>query len=230
MYHDVIREGENNQSSGLNIKGADAYKISEYRFGEQVKLASEITGKTNLEIIFTFDDGGISSSKTIAPILEKYGYKGLFFIPTSFIGKPGFLSENEIRNLSERGHIIGSHSHLHPSMMNRMTYEENLEEWNISCGVLSEIISKPILNASVPGGWYGPIVALAAENAGIKYLYTSEPVATISKEKSCEIIGRFAIRENTGIETVQSILEGTNLARESMNLKWKLARLAKRFY
>lgn len=230
MYHDVIKEGGEKSISGFNIKGADDYKIRAKDFEKQLGIAAEFSKRTEKKIIFTFDDGGQSAIEIIAPVLEKYGIIGIFFIPTSYIDEPGFLTQNDILKLSEMGHIIGSHSHYHQPMMNRMTYEENLEEWKTSCEILSGIISKPIIHASVPGGWYAPVVGLAASGTGIQYLYTSEPVTTISKERACAINGRFSIRDDTNPDTFQSLLEGKNMVRETMNLKWKLGRIAKRFY
>ena len=49
----------------------------------------------------------------IAKLLKEKNIKAYFFIPTIFIGKKGFLDENEIKEIYNMGHIIGSHSHTH---------------------------------------------------------------------------------------------------------------------
>ena len=230
MYHDVIPVGDDKQSSGLNIKGADAYKISEKAFEAHVGTASEIRDKTGQEIVFTFDDGGKSAILVIAPILDKFNFKGIFFIPSSFIGLPGFLSEDDILNLSQRGHIIGSHSHFHRLMMNRLPYHDILAEWKMSDEKLSRIVKASIEHASVPGGWYAPIVAKAASETGIAHLYTSKPIVTQQNEAYLMVYGRFAIKENMSSQFVKSIMEGKNFARQWMLFMYNIGQVVKSFY
>lgn len=68
------------------------------------------------EIAITFDDGFRDNLTTALPVLEKYDFPMAVFVATDFIGKPGYLSEPEIRELSEHPLVtIGSHglSHRH---------------------------------------------------------------------------------------------------------------------
>jgi peptidoglycan/xylan/chitin deacetylase (PgdA/CDA1 family) len=86
-------------------------------------------------IIISFDDGDLSNYSLAAPLLEKYGFTGWFFIPTSYsrcdpslqrkfaarhsityceTGNPRIaVSLNELRDLVKRGHVIGSHTQHH---------------------------------------------------------------------------------------------------------------------
>ena len=227
MYHDIIPTGNDKSWSGLNVKGANKYKISSEVFESQLALAVELRQKINQEIIFTFDDGGISAIKTIVPILEKYQFKGIFFIPSALIGKDGFLSEKDLKALHQNGHIIGSHSHTHPAKMNRMPYEDILKEWKISTSILSEIISSPIEYASVPGGWYSQKVAEACNEVGIKYLFISEPTQNSWLIDDCKVSGRFAIREQMSMNSFKSLLKGHGMTRDLMLMKWRLGRVLK---
>ena len=81
------------------------------------------------DVLFTFDDGGISFLTIIAPILEKYNQKGIFFISTQYIDTPLFLTKKQIKELRERGHIIGSHSHSHPQNISELANSDLLEEY-----------------------------------------------------------------------------------------------------
>ena len=241
MYHDVIpcatakakggtRSRVDKSWSGLNVKGSDDYKISAEQFENQVAFAAELRGKTGQEIIFTFDDGGISAVKTIAPILEKYQFKGIFFIPTAFIEQDGFLSEADINTLHKNGHIIGSHSHSHPTKMNRMPYEDIVKEWQTSSSILSEIISSSIEYASVPGGWYSQKVAEACNEVGIKCLFNSEPTQKTYYVKGCLVSGRFAVREQMNVNSFKNLLTGKGLTRKLMWVRWGLASISKLIY
>lgn len=125
--------------------------------------------------LITFDDGGLSAVTDIAGQLEQRGWRGWFFIATDFIDTPSFCSRAQLRELHERGHVIGSHSCSHPERISSCSRERLLDEWQRSCDVLSEIIRQPVTTASVPGGFYSRDVARAAAAAGIRVLFNSEP-------------------------------------------------------
>lgn len=82
--------------------------------------------KKNLQFILTFDDGFEECYTVIAPILEKYNCRGMFFINSNYISsddtyqsefqerihlttkKP--MSWSQVIDLHKRGHTIGSHT------------------------------------------------------------------------------------------------------------------------
>ena len=143
MYHCIYASIP--QESGFQGAGAMIYKISSVDFEKQVNAISKYLEKNNLEkeaVTFTFDDGGVSFITIIAPILERYGYRGLFFISTRYIGTEGFLTVDQIKELVTRGHMVGSHSHTHPEMMNTMKEEDLIYECKNSGDIFREIIGK----------------------------------------------------------------------------------------
>ncbi|MCD8033192.1 MAG: hypothetical protein LUF83_02685 [Alistipes sp.] len=78
MYHCVYRESVA-ESGGFQGIGPNLYKIDVERFEQHILDAVEYCQKyPDTEIAFTFDDGGISSYSLIAPLLERYGLKGIF--------------------------------------------------------------------------------------------------------------------------------------------------------
>ena len=100
MYHDVYAHDIN--ESGFLRERDLLYKMEADAFEDQVRSISEYcktVGVSKEHVVFSFDDGGKSFYSVIAPILEKYGFKGLFFITTKYIGNNTFLNEAEIRNL-----------------------------------------------------------------------------------------------------------------------------------
>jgi peptidoglycan/xylan/chitin deacetylase (PgdA/CDA1 family) len=88
-------------------------------------------------LILTFDDGLVSNYSIAAPLLERYGFRGWFFIPVDFIDAPAAeqvmfaraqtigpdessleaeqpaMSWEQVRDLDRRGHVIGSHTRSH---------------------------------------------------------------------------------------------------------------------
>ena len=64
-------------------------------------------------IIITFDDGYSDAYTNAYPILAKYGQKGVFYVITGFVGKDGYLTWQQILEMSQNGMILGSHSVSH---------------------------------------------------------------------------------------------------------------------
>lgn len=69
-------------------------------------------------VMITFDDSHVEHFTLAAPVLKSLGFKGVFFVMTVTIGKPGYLSSSQIRSLSDDGHIIGCHTWDHQPLIN----------------------------------------------------------------------------------------------------------------
>lgn len=219
LYHDVLHSAS--ETSGFSGKDADRYKLPFELFEKHVKEVAA----SQYPAIFSFDDGGVSCFTTIAPLLEQYHFTGLFFIPTAYIGKPGFLSEMQIRELYLKGHIIGSHSHTHRPL-SHLGYKDILKEWQVSTDILMNITGNNIAEASLPGGWYSDEVAKAAAEARIKTLYTSEPTSGHSEIHGCKIQGRF----NMDAQSNTAALLSDNKVRKQLHLQWKRKERLKKIF
>lgn len=64
-------------------------------------------------VMITFDDTDLEQFTVGAPELKKHGYKGVFFVMTVSIGRPNYMSKEQIKALSDEGHVIGSHTWDH---------------------------------------------------------------------------------------------------------------------
>lgn len=206
MYHDVFVHDTN--ESGFLRERDVPYKVKVESFEQEVKAIFNYCHENKLgkeHIVFTFDDGGKSFHSVIAPILEKYGFKGLFFISTKYIGNSTFLNEEEIKDLFKRGHIIGSHAHTHEHLYT-LSDEEVTNEWKNSVTILSNIIGAPIIYASIPNGDTSKRVLDSVAQYGIKHIYTSEPTTRVIFYKEMEVIGRYVIFADSSIDYVMSIV------------------------
>src|SRR5205823_4330182 len=96
--------------------------------------------------VITFDDGG-RSAMAAADMLEARGRIGHFFITTNYIGTRGFLTEEQIRELAARGHVLGSHSCSHPLRMGHCSWPQLLNEWTRSRSILSGVIGVEVRDA-----------------------------------------------------------------------------------
>ena len=65
-------------------------------------------------VIFIFSDGLKSQFTNAKPILDKYGFKGTFDVVCNYVDtKHGYMDWDEIKELHNEGHDIGSHSMTH---------------------------------------------------------------------------------------------------------------------
>lgn len=186
-----------------------------------------LTWEDDIPVFLTFDDGAISGYTCVADELEELNWRGHFFVTTDWIGRPGFLSGRHIRELCQRGHVIGSHSCSHPARMSHLPQNALLREWSRSIAVLSDILGLQVALASLPDGYYSDRVGNAAAVAGIRVLFTSEPKLSASRLNNCLVLGRYFIQHKTPPGVSGAIASGARHPRLRQALLWKTKCLAK---
>lgn len=83
------------------------------------QLCQYLTVGTSLppkSIMISFDDTRLAQYTIAAPILEHYGFRGVFFIMTVCVNKSNYMSSTMINDLATRGHVIGVHTYDHPNV------------------------------------------------------------------------------------------------------------------
>lgn len=208
LYHEAV---DNPDESGFQRRSALPYKHKVQEFYDNIDIIvknrkniitvdkfSELSDEATL---ITFDDGG-KSAMLIADYLDKKQIKGHFFITTSLINDPYFLSKEQVLNLHTRGHIIGSHSHSHPNVFKSLSYEKMLEEWSTSKKILEDILGTEIQSCSIPGGDANSNSYKSAKDAGYKYLFDSEPTLKVRTLDSLVIFGRICPKAGTDYQQI----------------------------
>ncbi len=120
-------------------EGADKYRVNlsvePDRFREQMQyladngyttidlydLSRAITNKEDLPdkpIILTFDDGYKDNYENAWPVMQEFGFTGMFFIPTEFIdiGYEPYMSWEMLEELAAAGNRLEPHSRSHPDL------------------------------------------------------------------------------------------------------------------
>ncbi|GAB3865855.1 hypothetical protein GCM10028824_05390 [Hymenobacter segetis] len=64
-------------------------------------------------IMLTFDDTDLDQFTIARPTLEQYGYKAMYFVMTVSLGRPHYMTKAMVKQLSDEGNIIGSHTWDH---------------------------------------------------------------------------------------------------------------------
>lgn len=111
-------------------KTARDYIVPPAAFKEQMKALADSGYKTILPeelyaylaagipvpekaVMITFDDTDLDQFTIAKPVLEEHHFKGVFFIMTVSLGRPHYMSKEQVRQLSDEGHYIGSHTWDH---------------------------------------------------------------------------------------------------------------------
>ena len=64
-------------------------------------------------IMLTFDDTDLDQFTIANPELKKHGFKAVYFIMTVSIGRPNYMNKEQIKQLSDEGNVIASHTWDH---------------------------------------------------------------------------------------------------------------------
>ncbi len=238
LYHDVLGPGDG--ASGFTGGHADIYKLATDDFaahldaieaaGSAIAVIPDAptTATTARRVVLTFDDGGSSARERIATMLAARGWHGQFFITTSRLNTPGFLSDAGVRELAAAGHVVGSHSHTHPRRIWACTPGELDDEWTRSRDILEQVLDRPVHTASVPGGYYASRVAAGAARAGLRVLFTSEPRSRAWAEAGCLCIGRYSLMRNSPAVLAGAFAAGERWPRLRQRALWESKKVAKR--
>ncbi len=82
-----------------------------------------------------------------------------------------FFSKKDLKSLNKLGHLIGLHSHNHPTLLEKLSYDEQKNEYEKCISIISKILDEPSNNIncmSHPNGSYNDDTLNILENLGIE--------------------------------------------------------------
>lgn len=118
-------------------------------------------------VIISFDDGWKDQFTYAFPLLVQHNYKATFFVFTNAIGRPGFVSWDDLEEMQDAGMTIGSHSRSHPYLTRAAT--SSLEsEIRGSKRILEERLGVPVNEFAYPFGQYTQAIVALVKEAGYR--------------------------------------------------------------
>lgn len=136
-------------------------------------------------VVITFDDGFQSLYNYLPELIEEFNFRPIIFIVTGFIGKKSkwdvwinrenHLNKKEIKYLSEKGVLFGSHTHNH-FLLTVLNRNELHYELDYSKKLLEDLTGKEIKYISYPFGKYNDYVLEKAIECGYKNGFVSTPI------------------------------------------------------
>ncbi|HOP32487.1 MAG TPA: polysaccharide deacetylase family protein [Candidatus Hydrothermia bacterium] len=186
QYHHISKGIEFNPNiCPLSLFKKHLSELNHLGFSDLTHNFEKEFGKTSeiSRVLITFDDGYKSIVKNAYPLMEQYGYKGIVFIVTGFLGKESLwevpfltplphLDEDDIKLLHTMGWIIGSHSHMHRDLTG-LTDRQLREEIGTSQKILEDIIGNKITYFSYPYGKYNQRVVSILKELGFIFAFKS---------------------------------------------------------
>lgn len=134
---DAIKE------AGYTTIGPDAYR-------------AYLTAGTPLPkkpVMLSFDDGKDNQPGTALPALLDRGMTGTWYIMTVVIGKPGWASKSQIRELADAGITIGCHTYDHNDVR-KYTGKDFTTQFDEARKTLQEMSGQPVDSFAYPyGAW-----------------------------------------------------------------------------
>ncbi len=189
---------------------------------------------TTKTAVISFDDAYRSVLRLAAPILERHGFPGTVFAPTSFIGQeapmrwPGIdqwaegphahelvpMSWDELQHLAESGWEVGSHTRTHPRLheLNDDVLAAELEGSRQDC---EERLGRPCRSLAYPYADHDARVAGWARRAGYEAACGVRPVGPSSHPHRRARIGvyrregawRFSLKTSAPLRWARRIRE-----------------------
>ena len=154
---------------GFSLKEDNLYYTSPEMFDRQMNLLYQWGYKTiSVEllarainqgaelppkpIVLTFDDGSDTTYATALPILQRYGFTGVSYIVSNYVGLTHYMDVDQIRALHAAGWEIGSHGLSHKDLTLRPDRQE--DEIVQSRHQLESLLGVSVLSFAYPFGAY----------------------------------------------------------------------------
>ncbi len=151
-------------------------------------------------VMLTYDDTDIEQFTVAKPEMDKHNFKGVYFIMTISIGRPRYMSKEQIKQLSDEGHNIASHTWRHDRVDRYLTtphMDRDLKkmvnnDWDLQLvdkrKQLEDITGKPIHYFAYPFGIWSKAGIPELRSRGFKLAFQlstkrdpEEPLYTVRR-------------------------------------------------
>jgi len=193
----------------LPVKEFESQMKALHELGFAGVSVSEALNFSLPSVAITFDDGCETDVLSAAPILQSLGFSATFYAVAGFIGKAGYLSPVQLRELHSAGFEIGCHSMTHPYLpdLDQAALDREITG---AKAILEEMLGDKVEHFSCPGGRYDSRTILATKAAGFRTLATSVP-RTNTPSSDAYSLGRIAITRGLSPPAFADLCRGQGL-------------------
>jgi peptidoglycan/xylan/chitin deacetylase (PgdA/CDA1 family) len=122
-------------------------------------------------VVITFDDGYRDNYSNAFPILKEFNMKATIFVISSYFNRELYLTSDEIKEMSDYGIDIESHTVSH-KILSKMSYNDQLKELKNSKETIESLTHKPVISFAYPEGKYNNDTKKAVAQAGYAMAFT----------------------------------------------------------
>ncbi len=180
-YHH-IREAKAGQSETFK-----SYSVSPTQFADQMKALKDSGYETVLPeelynylafggklpakpVMLTFDDTDLEQFTIGAKEMEKYGFRGVYFLMTISINRPRYMSTEQIKMLADSGHAVEAHTWDH-SMVTKYQGDDWDKQFVQPMERVKSITGKPAQYFAYPFGLWNKAAIPELKKAGYKMAF-----------------------------------------------------------
>ncbi|MBU1031721.1 polysaccharide deacetylase family protein [Patescibacteria group bacterium] len=117
-------------------------------------------------IVLTFDDGYIDFYTNAFPILRRFNFHAVSFIPTGLIGKGYYMNWDQIKEIAASGLVTFEGHTVNHSYLPSLSYAAMLKQLTDSKNIIESNTGYPVNFISYPNGSTNGTVQAAARQAG----------------------------------------------------------------
>ena len=197
-YHH-IRYFRANESESMK-----SYSVTPVAFAEQMKALKDSGYQTILPgqlynylvhngplpakpVMLTYDDTDEEQYSIGKTEMDKYGFKGVYFIMTISINRPRYMSKEQLKNLADSGHAVEAHTWDH-----HMVTKYTPADWDIQLTTqqkkLEILTGKTVKYFAYPFGLWNQAAIPELKSRGIDLAFilstkrdSTEPLYTIRR-------------------------------------------------
>ena len=116
-------------------------------------------------VVLTFDDGYADNYDVAFPLLKKYGMVGTFFVTTGLLGRPDYMTWDQLEEMADAGMTIGAHSISHADFT-KIASGQLTRELAMPKQEIEERLGRICRFLAYPSGKFDPTVVRATKAAG----------------------------------------------------------------
>jgi peptidoglycan/xylan/chitin deacetylase (PgdA/CDA1 family) len=179
--------------------------------GVKVSDSSRHLYSDKKKIVITFDDGCETDLSVAAAILQEFNFNATFYVVAGFVGQKGYLSINQLRELSDMGFEIGSHSMTH-RFLTDLSSSDLISEVTEPKARLEQYLGEKINHFSCPGGRFNHKVVRAVKEAGYLTMATSR-IGTNNPANDSFLLSRIPILRGIHMDDFERICRARGIAK-----------------
>jgi peptidoglycan/xylan/chitin deacetylase (PgdA/CDA1 family) len=202
-----------------------------HRRGYRVLLLSELWSSPaairdrSPRVALTFDDGRESDYSVTFPALQRWRVGGDFFVNTSYVGKPGFLTWQQMAEMQRGGMRFQSHGHEHVDL-SRLPEGPLRPQLDLSKRLLEDRLGAPVDFLGAPYGLVSPRLTEMARQVGYRAVCTSR---NWPARPGSETVSRAAVYAHTSPAQFRGLLEGNVFSYGARMARTAVLTLPRRF-